>query len=95
MPTTKDIIKRLVTAEAVRRGWEEVTDQCYGKAVANEMKEIAPGDPYLLYDFCGVRIAGTGAKREEIVAELDAYTETQWSGGAEALMDIVNKHRPA
>lgn len=93
-PDTKNIVERLVSAETVRKGWENVTDRCYGKAVANEMREIAPGDPYLLYDFCGVKLAGAGADQEEIAERLDAYRIDEWKQELEALKAIINRNRP-
>ena len=77
-PTARDIMLRLVEIGELKDRWKDITKNYYGKEVAGLLKEVAPADPYILYDLSATSLMGGGMSEKEAINTVDAYTHKEW-----------------
>ena len=77
-PTTKEIVVRIAQVAELKDRWRDITKNFYGTKVAGLLKEIAPADPYILYDLSAMSLMGGGMSEKEAIKTVDAYTHTEW-----------------
>lgn len=77
-PTDEDLAIRLVEIGELKDRWQEITKRCYGAKVANFLKEVAPADPYILYDLSATSLIREGKSEQEAINEVDNYTHQEW-----------------
>ena len=77
-PTAEDIAVRLFEIGDLKDRWDDITKNFYGKEVGALLKEIAPADPYILYDLSATSLMGGGMSEKEAIKTVDAYTHKEW-----------------
>lgn len=75
-PTNEDLAIRLVEIGDLKDRWQDITKNFYGDEVATLLKEVAPADPYILYDLSAISLINEG-KTEQDVIDLCHYTNLQ------------------
>lgn len=99
-PTAEDIALRLAHIGELRDRWDDIAKNFYGEKVAEMLKEIAPADPYILYDLSVYSLmSGDGLTEKEAISKVDDYTHDEWlqefRGFKHTLtkaVDELNKH---
>lgn len=78
-PTAEDIAVRLFDIGDLKDRWDDITKNFYGKEVAGLLKEIAPADPYILYDLSAFSLMSEdGLTEQEAINKVDSYTHDEW-----------------
>lgn len=78
-PTAEDIAVRLFDIGDLKDRWQDITKNFYGKEVAGLLKEIAPADPYILYDLSAFSLMSEdGLTEQEAINKVDSYTHDEW-----------------
>lgn len=77
-PTARDIVIRLVEVGELKDRWQDITKNFYGRKVAELLKEVAPADPYILYDLSAMSLMGEGLSEKEAIKKVDSYTHKEW-----------------
>ena len=78
MPTNEDIAERLVIIKDINDRWQDITDNFYGAKVGKILKDIAPADPYILYDLSAISLINEGMSEQEAIKTVDNYTHKEW-----------------
>jgi hypothetical protein len=91
IPTAKDIVIRLVEIGELKDRWKDITKNYYGKEVAGLLKEVAPADPYILYDLSATSLMGGGMSEKEAIKTVDAYTHKEWLREYEGFKHLLSK----
>lgn len=95
-PTAEDIAVRLFEIGDLKDRWDDITKNFYGKEVGALLKEIAPADPYILYDLSAFSLMSEdGLTEQEAIKKVDSYTHKEWldefKGFKHTLTKGVNK----
>ena len=77
-PTNEDIALRLADIGELKDRWQDITKNFYGRKVAGLLKEIAPADPYILYDLSAISLINEGMSEKEAIKTVDNYTHQEW-----------------
>ena len=78
-PTAEDIAVRLFEIGDLKDRWNDITKNFYGKEVAELLKEIAPADPYILYDLSAFSLMNEdGLTEQEAIKKVDSFTHKEW-----------------
>ncbi len=78
-PTAEDIAVRLFEIGDLKDRWNDITKNFYGKEVAGLLKEIAPADPYILYDLSAFSLMNEdGLTEQEAIKKVDSFTYKEW-----------------
>lgn len=78
MPTNEDIAERLVIIKDINDRWQDITDNFYGAKVGKALKDIAPADPYILYDLSAISLINEGMSEQDAIKTVDNYTHKEW-----------------
>lgn len=78
MPTDEDLAFRLLEIGELKDRWQDITKHFYGAKVGNALKEIAPADPYILYDLSATSLMREGMSEQEAIKTVDNYTKDEW-----------------
>ena len=79
-PTDRDLAERLLDAYELADRWQQIIQDFYGEKVAEQLKAIAPADPYLLYDLAVKSYIDEGKTEQEAIETVDNYTVKEWAG---------------
>lgn len=90
-PTAKDMVIRLVEIGELKDRWQDITKNFYGTKVAELLKEVAPADPYILYDLSATSLMGGGMSEKEAIKTVDAYTHKEWLREFEGFKHLLTK----
>lgn len=90
-PTAKDVMLRLVEIGELKDRWKDITKNYYGKEVGGLLKEIAPADPYILYDLSAISLMGEGMSEQDAIKTVDAYTHKEWLREFEGFKHLLSK----
>ena len=77
-PTNEDLAIRLVDIADLKDRWQDITKNFYGDEVATLLKEVAPADPYILYDLSAISLINEGISEQEAIKTVDSYTHKEW-----------------
>lgn len=77
-PTNEDLAFRLVEIGDLKDRWQDITKNFYGDEVATLLKEVAPADPYILYDLSAISLINEGKSEQEALKIVDNYTHQEW-----------------
>lgn len=77
-PTNEDLAIRLVEIGDLKDMWQDITKNFYGDEVATLLKEVAPADPYILYDLSAISLINEGKTEQEAIKTVDNYTHQEW-----------------
>lgn len=77
-PTAKEMALRLIEIGELKDRWKDITKNFYGKEVAGLLKEIAPADPYILYDLSATSLINEGMSEQDAIKTVDNYTHKEW-----------------
>lgn len=90
-PTHEDIALRLVEIGELKDRWDDITKNYYGKEVAGLLKEVAPADPYILYDLSAISLMGEGMSEQDAIKTVDSYTHKEWLREFEGFKHTLTK----
>lgn len=90
-PTAEDIDVRLVEIGELKDRWKDITKNFYGDKVAGLLKEIAPADPYILYDLSATSLMGEGMSEQDAIKTVGAYTHKEWLREYEGFKHLLTK----
>lgn len=77
-PTNEDLAIRLVEIGNLKDRWQDIAKNFYGDEVATLLKEVAPADPYILYDLSAISLINEGMDKQETLKIIDSYTPQEW-----------------
>lgn len=77
-PNNEDLAFRLVEIGELKDRWRDITKNFYGDEVATLLKEVAPADPYILYDLSVISLIDEGKTEQEALKIVDSYTHKEW-----------------
>ena len=89
MPTNEDIAERLVIIKDINERWQDITDNFYGAKVGKALKDIAPADPYILYDLSAISLINEGMSEQDAIKTVDNYTHKEWQRELEGFKPII------
>lgn len=92
-PNKKSVFRRLIAEERLCLEWEDVAERFYGSSVAAKLRALTPGDPFLLYDWCGVKLIAAGVAKSEVAEKLSSYTLRQWEKECRELNAMIVRSR--
>ena len=77
-PTNEDLAFRLLEIGELKDRWQDITTHFYGAKVGKALKELAPADPYILYDLSATSLINEGMSEQEAIKTVDKYTKDEW-----------------
>lgn len=91
MPTNEDLAFRLLEIGELKDRWQDITKHFYGAKVGKVLKEIAPADPYILYDLSAISLINEGMGEQEAIKTVDRYTHDEWLRELEGFKHTLTK----